>query len=66
MVADYFTKPLQGSLFRKMRDTIMNVSASGGPASMQLPRPRSVLDVKEPNGTSERTYATAVREEPNG
>ena len=66
MVADYFTKPLQGSLFRKMRDTIMNVSASGGPASMQLPRPRSELDVKEPNGTSERTYATAVREEPNG
>ena len=35
MVADYFTKPLQGSLFRRMRDTIM--SASGGPASMQLP-----------------------------
>ena len=60
MVADYFTKPLQGSLFRKMRDTIMNVSASGGPASMQLPVPRSVLDVKEPDGTSERTYASVV------
>ena len=25
MVSDYFTKPLQGSLFRRMRDTIMNV-----------------------------------------
>jgi hypothetical protein len=48
MVADYFTKPLQGSLFRRMRDTIM--SASGGPASMQLPSPRSVLDGKEPIG----------------
>jgi hypothetical protein len=62
MVADYFTKPLQGSLFRKMRDTIMNVSASGCPASMQLPVPRSVLDVKEPDGTSERTYASVLSE----
>ena len=25
MVADYFTKPLQGSAFRKLRDIIMNV-----------------------------------------
>ena len=38
----------------------MNVSASGGPASMQLPVPRSVLDIKEPDGTSERTYASVV------
>jgi hypothetical protein len=65
-VANYFTKPLQGSLFRKMRDTIMNVSASGGPASMQLPRPRSVLDGKESDGTSKRTYASVVSGEPNG
>ena len=26
MIADYFTKPLQGSLFRKMRDIIMGVT----------------------------------------
>ena len=26
MVADYFTKPLQGSLFRKMRDQIMGIT----------------------------------------
>jgi hypothetical protein len=25
MISDYFTKPLQGSLFRKMRNTIMNI-----------------------------------------
>jgi hypothetical protein len=25
MIADYFTKPLQGSLFRKLRDLIMGV-----------------------------------------
>ena len=27
MIADYFTKPLQGSLFRKMRDIIMGVTS---------------------------------------
>ena len=66
MVADYFTKPLQGSLFRKMRDSIMNVSASWGPASMQLPGPRSVLAGKEPDGTNGQTYASVVRGKPNG
>ena len=28
MVADFFTKPLQGSLFKKMRDRIMNVDSA--------------------------------------
>ena len=27
MIADYFTKPLQGSLFRNMRDIIMGVTS---------------------------------------
>ena len=27
MIGDYFTKPLQGSLFKKFRDLILNVSA---------------------------------------
>jgi hypothetical protein len=40
MVADYFTKPLQGTLFRKFRDIIMN----GDPAlSTPLADRRSVL-----------------------
>jgi hypothetical protein len=34
MVADFFTKPLQGSLFRKLRDMILNIKAVDGPASM--------------------------------
>jgi hypothetical protein len=25
MIADYFTKPLQGSLFRKLRDLVMGI-----------------------------------------
>ena len=41
MVADYFTKPLQGSLFRKMRNAIMNIE--GGSDSMQPRNHRSVL-----------------------
>jgi hypothetical protein len=28
MVADYFTKPLQGALFYKLRDYIMNIDPS--------------------------------------
>jgi len=28
MLADYFTKPLQGSLFRRLRNTIMGVTDS--------------------------------------
>ena len=30
MVADYFTKPLQGSLLRKMRDIIIGLTAFPG------------------------------------
>ena len=46
MVADYFTKPLQGSLFRKMRNATMNIE--GGSDSMQPRNHRSVLkDEKE-------------------
>jgi Reverse transcriptase (RNA-dependent DNA polymerase) len=40
MVSDYFTKPLQGTLFRKMRDLIMNVD----PAAADRWDHRSVLD----------------------
>jgi hypothetical protein len=40
MLADYFTKPLQGSLFRRMRDLIMNID----PNSKYHSGHRSVLD----------------------
>jgi hypothetical protein len=39
MIADFFTKPLQGSLFKKFRDQIMNVASTAD--SMQ--NHRSVL-----------------------
>jgi hypothetical protein len=35
MISDYFTKPLQGALFRKMRDLIMNVDHCGRPLGSQ-------------------------------
>ena len=31
MIADYFTKPLQGSLFKKFQDLVLNVSAGPTP-----------------------------------
>jgi hypothetical protein len=40
MMADYFTKPLQGALFRRMRDRIMNID----PNSKYYSGHRSVLD----------------------
>jgi hypothetical protein len=30
MIADFFTKPLQSSLFRKFRTLVLNLSSSGG------------------------------------
>jgi len=43
MVADYFTKPLQGTLFRRLRDIIMNVPQSAGPASIQPAGPQECV-----------------------
>ena len=43
MRADYFTKPLQGKLFYKLRDLIMNIDQSSEHHSSQ----RSVLKVSE-------------------
>ena len=39
MIADFFTKPLQGSLFQKFRDEIMNID----PAPRNVQDHRSVL-----------------------
>ena len=50
MVADYFTKPLQGGLFYKLRDYIMNIDSSSEHHSSH----RSVLDeddVKRDSGS---------------
>ena len=47
MIGDFFTKPLQGSLFRRLRDFVMNIDRSDGPASIQtgkLEDHRSVLN----------------------
>jgi hypothetical protein len=45
MVADFFTKPLQGSLFKRFRDTIMNVASDSAADSIQ--NHRSVLEQYE-------------------
>ncbi len=53
MVADYFTKPLQGALFYKFRDQIMGVV----PMDTIMGDHRSVLDI-----TSQKNSETAVSE----
>jgi hypothetical protein len=45
MVADYFTKPLQGALFKKFRNLIMNVD-SFDPSTDSHKDQRSVLGIK--------------------
>lgn len=41
MIADFFTKPLQGSLFKKVRDQIMNITVD--PTTDSLHDHRSVV-----------------------
>ena len=48
MIADYFTKPLQGTLFRKFRDIIMNVDPL--PTMTSLVDRRSVLESRHNSG----------------
>eukprot|EP00978_Attheya_sp_CCMP212_P042370 scaffold257021_cov47-Attheya_sp.AAC.1 len=45
MVADYFTKPLRGALFKKFRDLIMNID-DVDPLTDSHKDQRSVLGIK--------------------
>jgi hypothetical protein len=57
MLADYFTKPLQGVLFYKLRDSIMNID----PSSEYHSGHRSVLSIDNPDVTlPERDRAVHV------
>ena len=55
MVADYFTKPLQGRLFYKLRDLVMNI----GPSSKYSSAQRSVLR----NGKTRKSDGDPSRKE---
>jgi hypothetical protein len=57
MLADFFTKPLQGSLFYKLRDLIMNID----PSSKYHSSHRSVLDPEDPEDPGKiRSYKDAL------
>ena len=62
MLADIFTKPLQGALFRKMRDAIMNIQAVSHDSSV-LPSQnhRSVLKNKTKYGENVRRNTSHFR-----
>lgn len=59
MIADHFTKPLQGALFRVLRDAVMGIEHSGGSGSVS-PDPKihwSVLGIElgnESGGTHDK------------
>ena len=57
MIADYFTKPLQGSLFRKMRDIIMGLAPF--PAEERVGKKEIMATGNEASVT--RSYADVVR-----
>lgn len=63
MAGDFFTKPLQGALFKKFRDKILNVQVGPGANSPQ--DHRSVLGNEPHNGTGttkKRSYAEVVKQ----
>jgi hypothetical protein len=45
MIADYFTKPLQGALFKQLRDQIMNIDTNNPLSTKASQDYRSVLEV---------------------
>jgi hypothetical protein len=48
MTADFFTKPLKGSQFKKFRDQIMNIQEDA-PATTRARDHRSVLEQSDSN-----------------
>ena len=65
MLADYFTKPLQGSLFRKFRNLILNVSPKDE-LNVGLGQQECVGTNCEDGTNSENGLVQPVREIPQG
>jgi hypothetical protein len=66
MMADFFTKPLQGTQFRKLRDRIMNIAPSSAYHSSNsghrsVLKPKSSDDVKSPSSDDVSVSATSPR-----
>ena len=70
MLADYFTKPLQGKQFRIFRDQILNFqdASLAGPTNVTLKDHRSVLELGSDTGikTSTRPSSPNIPERLSG
>ena len=70
MVADFFTKPLQGALFKKFRDIIMNVDGPGNKEPDADPQECVEEEDPEDRGTDkqqvQRTYAEVAKSSEGG
>lgn len=67
MVADFYTKPLQGSLFRKMRDYIMGLAPSLSEERVGIPSSTGITDTNDastknsqPQKQTPKSYRDAV------
>ena len=60
MIADYFTKPLQGKLFKYMRDIIMGLAPFPVEERVEVNVKESTRKVHQTE-VADRTYADAVR-----
>lgn len=58
MVDDFFTKPLQGSLYKKMRDFIMGITSSINEECV-VENVKSETFIE--NGDAKQTYADVVK-----
>jgi hypothetical protein len=61
MIANFFTKPLQGTPFRKLRDRIINIAPSSTYHSSNYSGHRSVLKPKSPSSDDVSISATSPR-----
>ena len=60
MIADYFTKPLQGKQFRKLQDIIMGLSHFPDKERVEINKISVTRKISNPTMTK-RTYADTVR-----
>jgi hypothetical protein len=63
MLADFFTKPLQGLQFRKLKDQIMNIAPSSAYHSNNSGH-RSVLKTKSPGAANFNDVSTSATPRP--
>ena len=61
MITDYYTKPLQGSLFKKMRDILMGLTPFPDEERVKLGEQVSTEELKENRNSRKTQYIPRFR-----